>query len=54
MVENSVECTQKVKLIRQQLVKSGFENGFTHQKTVHISKRLDRIITKCIKQQLKN
>lgn len=52
MVQKSKNYSQQVKLIRQQLVKCGFENGFTHEKTIRISKQLDRIITKCIKNQV--
>lgn len=53
MPENKVNYEQKIKTIRKKLEESGLENGFTHEKTVHISKKLDTIITQCIKEQVK-
>lgn len=42
----------KIKQIRKELEKSGFEHGLTHQKTIAISKRLDRLITNQTKKQI--
>lgn len=51
-MKNHAKCLQKVNKMRQQLEKCGMKNGFTDEKTVHISKELDLIITKCTKQQI--
>jgi hypothetical protein len=35
---------QKIKLLREQLVQTGMHNGLDHEKTIHISQKLDEYI----------
>lgn len=53
MADKKVNYNHEITIIRKELEESGLQKGFTHEETIHISKKLDTIITQCIKQQVK-
>lgn len=51
-MENMINSEMEIKQMRKKLEKCGFQHGFTHRKTVAISKQLDQLITKQTKKQI--
>lgn len=48
-----MDFEREIRETRKKLEESGMKHGFTHEKTIYISKELDTIITRCIKKELR-
>lgn len=48
------ECEQIIYTLRKELIACGQKHGLNHEKTIKISKQLDKMVTICIERKLKS